>query len=125
MKLLVLEDDQENQLFIKVLLKKVFEIDLVDNYDAAIGRIRDSKYDLFIVDISLRGRMNGLDFVRELRKTETYKHTPVACLTAHNYPKDRENAYAAGVDLFLVKPIHPQYLRETIMSMVTPTQLAV
>ncbi|NUN08910.1 MAG: response regulator [Ignavibacteriaceae bacterium] len=125
MKLLVLEDDQENQLFIKVLLKKVFEIDLVDNYDAAISRIRDSKYDLFIVDISLRGRMNGLDFVRELRKTETYKHTPVACLTAHNYPKDRENAYAAGVDLFLVKPIHPQYLRETIMSMVAPTQLAV
>lgn len=125
MKLLVLEDDQENQLFIKVLLKKVFEIDLVDNYDAAISRIRDSKYDLFIVDISLRGRMNGLDFVRELRKTETYKHAPVACLTAHNYPKDRENAYAAGVDLFLVKPIHPQYLRETIMSMVAPTQLAV
>lgn len=121
MKLLVLEDDLDNQLFIKVLLRQIFEIDIVDNYESAMVKVRESRYDLFIVDISLKGIMNGLDFVRELRKNELYKKTPIACLTAHNYPKDRENAYAAGVDLFLVKPIHPQYLRETIVSMINPT----
>ncbi len=121
MKLLLLEDDFDNQLFINVLFKESFEIETVDNYDSAFEKINETIYDLFIIDISLRGKMNGLDFVRDIRKSDRYKNVPVACLTAHNYPRDRQNSFDAGVDLFLVKPIHPTFLKDAISTLINRT----
>lgn len=46
---------------------------------------------------------------------EKYKSIPVVALSAHAFQKDKENAYQAGVDMFLTKPIQNEVLMDTLV----------
>ena len=65
--------------------------------------------DVIVTGIRLPGAMDGLEFVRALRRIVT-RHTPVIVLTACASRNDREQAFAAGCDRFLTKPCLPDTL---------------
>ena len=67
------------------------------------------------MDISLRGKKDGLQLTREIRQTEEYKDLPVVGLSAHAFQKDKDNAYNAGVDVFLTKPVQNDVLMNTLV----------
>ena len=45
-KLLIVEDDYENQRFLQIFLKRTFELDLCDNSDDFYDRINNTKFDI-------------------------------------------------------------------------------
>ncbi|MDN5362538.1 MAG: two-component system, cell cycle response regulator DivK [Moorella sp. (in: firmicutes)] len=65
------------------------------------------------MDISLQGT-DGLTFTRMLKGDPGTREIPVVALTAHAMKQDRDNAYKAGCDGFIVKPIDTQALPELI-----------
>lgn len=113
-KILITEDDYDNQKFLKLLLKKEFEVEVCDSEVSFYKHLNNFQFDLIIMDISLKGKKNGLDLTRELKNDEKFNDIPVICLTAHAYKNDKENAINAGVDLFLTKPIENQFLINSI-----------
>ena len=117
--LLVVEDDPENQKLLETYLKRKFNINLCDSEDTFYSKLNAMKPDVFLVDISLRGPKNGLQLVEELRKTEEYSSAPIICLSAHVFPKDRQNAMDAGVDEFLTRPIRNEDLMAAIIDVYT------
>ncbi len=50
-------------------------------------------------------KMNGLEFLRELRKQEDLKRTPVIVLTTSDEDKDRIEAYNLNVAGYILKPV--------------------
>src|SRR5690606_5477052 len=104
-KLLIIEDDYENQILLKAYLKKNFSVTICDSEETFYECLKNDTYDIFLVDIALRSGKNGLDLTGELRATENYASAPIICLSAHVFPADRENAFKAGVDAFLPRPI--------------------
>ena len=48
--------------------------------------------------------MDGLQATRALRSQEATKHLPVIALSANASNMDRDEALAAGADLFIAKP---------------------
>lgn len=117
--LLVVEDDPENQKLLQTYLGRKFNISLCDSEDTFYAQLKNVKVDVFLVDISLRGPKNGLQLVEELRKSEEYADAPVICLSAHVFPKDRQNAFSAGVDEFLTRPIRNEELMASIINIYT------
>ncbi len=113
-KILITEDDYDNQKFLQLLLKKEFEVEICDSETSFYKHLNSSQFDLIIMDISLKGKKNGLDLTKELKNDGKYRNIPVICLTAHAYKNDKENAINAGVDLFLTKPIENQSLINSI-----------
>ena len=62
-KLLVIEDDYENQKLIETYLKRKFTISVCDSESTFYEKIKEDKYDVFLVDISLRGKKDGLQII--------------------------------------------------------------
>ena len=114
-RLLVVEDDYENQKFLEIFLKRKFDLKICDSSETFYQMIEHNDFDIILMDISLRGKKDGLQLTKELRGIDKYKSVPVVALSAHAFQKDKENAYQAGVDMFLTKPIQNEVLMDTLV----------
>lgn len=115
--LLVVEDDYENQKFLEIFLKRKFELMICDSADSFYNLINEHDFEIILMDISLRGKKDGLQLTREIREMPKYKDIPIVALSAHAFQKDKENAYQAGVDMFLTKPVQNEVLLETLVNL--------
>ncbi|HSD10358.1 MAG TPA: ATP-binding protein [Candidatus Binatia bacterium] len=113
---LVVEDDDETQNFMKVLLGRSYDVHFAGSgdemwrlLDARAGRIH-----LVLMDLSLKGAENGLELTRSLRKHATWKNLPIIAVTAHALTEDRTNALSAGCDAYLEKPINNDRLLDLV-----------
>lgn len=114
-RLLVVEDDYENQKFLQIFLKRKFTLEICDSSDTFYEKLKQNEFDIILMDISLRGKKDGLQLTREIREMDEYKHLPVVGLSAHAFQRDKDNAYNAGVDVFLTKPVQNDVLMDTLV----------
>ncbi len=114
-KLLIVEDDYENQKFLTLFLGRYFEVDSCDSSDTFYDLLSKNKYDLLLMDISIRGQKDGLELTKEIRLNPTMSSIPVVCYTAHAYREDRLNALAAGCDEYISKPSNIYSLLQTLL----------
>src|SRR4029079_9431677 len=61
-------------------------------------------FDLILMDLHMPG-VDGLEATRRIRGLEDEPRTPIVALTANVLAEGREEALAAGMDDFLVKPL--------------------
>jgi DNA-binding response OmpR family regulator len=113
-KILIVEDDFDTQIFLRLFLSKHFEVDICRSDEGFYAKIKEIKFDLVIMDIGIKGDKDGLYLTRELKSSSKYKSIPILCLSAHVMQKDKKNAYDAGVDAFLEKPVQNQTLLKNI-----------
>lgn len=114
-KLLVVEDDFENQKFLEIFLRRKFDLEICDSSESFYEKIGEQEFDIILMDISLRGKKDGLQLTSELRGMDNYKNKPIVGLSAHAFQRDKENAYNAGIDVFLTKPVQNEVLLETLL----------
>ena len=67
------------------------------------GKIPSTKR-MILLDINMP-RMNGIEFLRELRADPELSPTPVVVLTTSNEDKDKIEAYKLNVAGYLLKPV--------------------
>ena len=114
-RLLIVEDDYENQKFLQIFLKRKFELEICDSSETFYEKLNQKKFDIILMDISLRGKKDGLQLTKEIREMEDYKNLPVVGLSAHAFQRDKDNAYKAGVDIFITKPVQNDVLMDTLI----------
>jgi len=114
-RLLIVEDDYENQKFLQIFLKRKFELEICDSSETFYEKLNQKKFDIILMDISLRGKKDGLQLTKEIRDMEEYKNLPVVGLSAHAFQRDKDNAYKAGVDIFITKPVQNDVLMDTLI----------
>lgn len=59
---------------------------------------------LILLDINLP-RVNGIEVLRTLKEHPTYRRIPVVVLSSSSEDRDLHDAYALGVNSFIVKPV--------------------
>ncbi len=59
---------------------------------------------IILLDLNMP-KMNGLEFLQELRSDESLKHIPVVVLTTSNEERDRVQAYNFNVAGYMLKPV--------------------
>jgi CheY-like chemotaxis protein len=67
------------------------------------GTVPDERR-LVLLDLNMP-RMNGIEFLRELRRDADLQHTPVVVLTTSNDERDKIEAYNLNVAGYLLKPV--------------------
>ena len=104
-KVLVVDDSPVVRSFhINILKTSGFIADgAIDGMDALEKSLKET-YDLILCDINMP-KMDGLTFIKRYRETE--KETPVIILTTQEQEEQRNKGYAAGANLFIVKPVKP------------------
>lgn len=121
-KLLITEDDFENQKFLELFLKRYFEVDVCDSSDTFYNFLQMKNYDVILMDISIRGKKNGLELTTELKNNPEYSSIPIVCYTAHAFNRDRVNAFNAGCDAYLSKPSDIRTLLNSLFDMLKRTK---
>jgi CheY-like chemotaxis protein len=107
---LIVEDDNINQLTIKKFLENRYTTIITDSSDEVLGILLKNKVDIILMDISIWGRMNGLELTKILKATKEFSHIPVIAVTAHAFEDDKQNALEAGCDSYLAKPFSKEAL---------------
>ena len=116
--MLVVEDDDLSRDILDRIFQSEYQIDYCFSGETFRQFIADNVYDVIIMDIALQGKENGLDLTRELKSDPVHSKTPIVCLTALAFKRDKEAAMRAGVDTFIVKPVANNVLRERVAEMV-------
>lgn len=108
-RILVVEDNRVNQtVAIRTLRKMGLEAVVVGDGQEAVELLRDTKFDLVLMDIQMP-RMDGLETTQLIRRMEQEKEQPrlpIIAMTAHALNGDRERCLAEGMDDYITKPIN-------------------
>ena len=105
-RILVAEDNPNNQLLIKIILQKLgLDVTIVENGQLAVEKYQSENFDLVFLDINMP-IMDGLTALKHIRAYEKdiQKYTPIIALTANSINGDRERYIDEGMDNYLSKP---------------------
>ena len=113
-RILVVDDSATIRLYLHGLLTK-WGYDVVEATTGYEGmeKALKSSYDLIVADINMP-TMNGYFMVTALRKEPGQLSTPIIMSSTESKESDAAHAYAAGANLFLVKPVHPTLLKQYV-----------
>jgi len=101
-RVLVVEDNPRlNTLALKVLCGHGHQVEQAADGATGVELALAKRPDVVLMDISLPG-MDGLEATRRIKLA--CPDLPVAALTAHAMPSDRERALEAGCDCVITKP---------------------
>lgn len=109
-KVMVVDDEPENQLLINVILStEGYEVIGVEQGRETVDRAREEQPDLILLDVMLPD-LNGFKVFEALREDEATRHIPVVMLSALTQRWDVEKAVSLGVNDYLTKPFEPEDL---------------
>jgi len=115
--ILLVEDNKANQMFMKVILKKLnLTFDIASDGLEALEQFKLNNYDLIIMDENMPN-MNGIEATKrilEIEKENNQQHTPIVALTANAIKGDKERFLNAGMDEYLTKPVDRIKLAEIL-----------
>ena len=104
-KILAVEDDTIIMNLIVILLERAgYEVIKAASAEEGISLAKTLAPDLILMDVALPG-LDGLEATRLLKGAEKTSGIPVIALTAQAMKEDIDNAFRAGCDGFIVKPI--------------------
>ena len=106
-KILIIDDDTR----LRELLKKYLENNnfltyIVKNTSEAREKLKNTKYNLLIIDVMLPGE-TGIDFLKEFRKSS---NIPAIILSAMSDVEDRIYGLENGANDYITKPFEPKEL---------------
>ncbi|KAF0140151.1 MAG: response regulator receiver [Stygiobacter sp.] len=108
--ILIVEDDEIILDIFSRIFKREFNVVSCPTVESFYQALRKFKVDLFVMDMALGDKKNGLDLIKELRDSVEYKTTPIVVVSAHAYIRDERIALTAGADKYIRKPIENKYL---------------
>jgi CheY-like chemotaxis protein len=113
-RLLLVEDEPVNR---EVVLGLIGEwglvVDTAEDGAQALERARRQSYDLILMDMQMPV-MDGLEATRRLRRQPATARVPIVAMTANAFAEDRQRCLEAGMNDFLVKPVDPDTLYQTL-----------
>jgi len=116
-KILIAEDDKDiRELVVLTLEFNNFEVDSVDNGEAAVELAQKSDYDLILMDVRMP-RMTGYDACRRLKEMESTRDIPIIFLSAKGQGQEIQTGLEVGAIDYILKPFTPTLLVERINSL--------
>jgi CheY-like chemotaxis protein len=119
MKVLLVEDNEMNREIAEELLtEQGIIVDMAEDGDIAVDKLNKAApgdYDLILMDVQMP-RMNGYEATRAIRKLDNPQKAsiPIIAMTANAFEEDKKNAFDAGMNGHLAKPIDAQKLIQTL-----------
>ena len=119
-KLLIVDDSASLRQVVSMTLKSA-GYDVIEACDGkdALTKLNGQKLNLIISDVYMPN-MDGISFLKEVKKHPTYKFTPIVMLTTETEPAKREQAKAAGARAWVVKPFQPQQMLDAVSKLCLP-----
>lgn len=84
----------------------------------AFGKVKTNSFDIILTDWNMP-RMNGLQFVQNVRTLPKYKSIPIIMITTEGSKEDVIHALKNGVNNYIVKPFSAETLKGKLNTMIS------
>jgi DNA-binding response OmpR family regulator len=110
---LLVDDDEAVRVSLAEILSRAgHEVTTVASGEEALDQVRDTPFDLAILDLQLGGYVDGLRLLEAINWR--WPDTAKVILTGHGSLDSAIAAIREGVDAYLLKPIEARQLRSTL-----------
>ncbi|WP_037573591.1 response regulator [Sporocytophaga myxococcoides] len=110
--ILLIEDDELDVISFERALKKInlpivlhTAFNGIEALDLLKGKRRISTPDIIVLDLNMP-KMNGGEFLAELRKDNTFNDVKIFIMTTSNEDRDRSRGDEFGVSGYIIKPLN-------------------
>ncbi|MBX3350215.1 MAG: response regulator [Nitrospira sp.] len=118
--ILVVDDSASLRQVVTIALKGA-GYDVIEGCDGedALSKLTGQKVHLIISDVNMPN-MDGITFVKEVKKSANYKFTPIIMLTTESQEAKKAEGQAAGVKAWVVKPFKPETMLMAVSKLILP-----
>ena len=109
-KVLVVDDATTVRMYHRMILEAGgFEVEEAANGYEGLEKALSGAFDLLLVDVNMP-KMDGYTLLRALRGEPATASVPAILISTEAEASDARQGYAAGANLYLVKPVRPDDL---------------
>jgi CheY-like chemotaxis protein len=117
-KILLLEDDIVDVMTVKRAIKQlniVNELVVKENGEEGLEFLRNTAElpGLIFLDINMP-KMNGIEFLQELKKNEEWLQIPIVVLTTSKDEQDKLHTFKLGISGYMIKPVSYELFKEMV-----------
>ncbi len=119
MKIMIVEDDSITRKILGLYLKeKGYKPVFAENGLDAIEKLAIHEVNLILTDLNMP-YMDGIELTKALKSDPSLSHIPILMITTEDDEIEKEKAYKAGADGYLVKPVTAEGVSENIKMILT------
>lgn len=118
--ILIVDDSASLRQVVSIALKSAgYEmLEACDGQDA-LGKLAGRKVHLIISDVNMPV-MDGITFVKEVKKSPDHRFTPIIMLTTEAGEAKKQQGQIAGAKAWVVKPFQPAQMLAAVSKLVLP-----
>jgi len=118
--ILIVDDSASVRQVVSIALKSA-GYDVIEGNDGAdaLTKLTGQKVHLIISDVNMPN-MDGITFVKEVKKLANYKFTPIIMLTTESQEGKKQEGQAAGAKAWIVKPFQPAQMLDAVSKLILP-----
>ena len=114
MKIMIVDDCQTTRRLLGIYLKsRGFEPVFAENGIEALENLATSQVNFVVTDLNMP-YMDGIEFLRNLRADPGLATLPVVVVTTEADTEEKERAFAAGANAYMVKPVTAEMVINSI-----------
>ena len=122
-KILIVDDTETMRLYEQMLLSGLgYELEMVANGVEALDKMKDWMPDLVLMDIMMP-EMDGIEACRRIKSDDELKKAKVVMVTTKNEYGRVKEAFAAGCDDYVTKPIDREELLSKVKELLKFSEL--
>jgi sigma-B regulation protein RsbU (phosphoserine phosphatase) len=115
---LLVDDGPENRMLIRAILERAgYQVLVADSGAAGLHLLEQHQPDLIVLDYMMP-EMDGAEVARRVRARERTQDVPIIMLTASHEEPHIEEAFAAGVNDYITKPVDRRILAARVEAMI-------
>jgi two-component system chemotaxis response regulator CheY len=117
---LVVDDSSSVRQVVSIALKSAgYDVTEACDGKDALNKLNGQKVHLIISDVNMPN-MDGITFVKEVKKLPNYKFTPIIILTTESQDEKKREGQAAGARAWVVKPFQPAQMLAAVAKLILP-----
>jgi two-component system, chemotaxis family, chemotaxis protein CheY len=118
--ILIVDDSPSVRQVVGIALKGA-GYDVIEGCDGkdALTKLDGRKVHLIISDVNMPN-MDGITFVKEVKKLGGYKFTPIIMLTTESQESKKREGQEAGARAWVVKPFQPAQMLAAVSKLILP-----
>jgi two-component system chemotaxis response regulator CheY len=118
--IMIIDDSATLRQVVCITLRKAgYEVIEGADGNDALEKLQGQKVHLILCDVNMPN-MDGIAFLKEVKKMPEYKFTPIVMLTTESQEAKKMEGKEAGARAWIVKPFKPEQILSAIEKLVLP-----
>ncbi len=112
--IMIVEDEVITQRYLKNILEqyKIESVECYDNAKDALSKLKNTKYDIILMDINIKGAMDGIQLSREILRIDDI---PIVFISAHSDNETFQEVLELSPFGFITKPFSAKDVEVAIL----------